>query len=258
MRITEVLYPTLVRRHTRGDGHGFDRALIDSIRYEVVGMLLIASAIGGAAHSVLDVFGPGFGRATAALALLMLFPMLASVAGTQTQALWATDRPGLTSLVAALRLIVTIGLLVMLTPSLGMIGPALALLAGYVAGIVASGIALHRFLTRPSRATWPLRERLSLVLAYGAGFVAANLGEHALGSIAALPLCLIAGIAAYAVVFVLSGGVNQRDRERLTLVLAAVRSRRRAAAVGPAPASSGTEGSSQPDGRQAAPTKLSA
>ena len=62
LRITEVLYPTLVGRHSDGDGHGFDRALIDSVRYEVVGMLLIAAALGGAAYSVLDVFGPGFGR----------------------------------------------------------------------------------------------------------------------------------------------------------------------------------------------------
>ncbi len=49
-----MLYPTLVGRHTTGDGHGFDRALIDSIRYEMIGMLLIAAAIGGTAHAVLE------------------------------------------------------------------------------------------------------------------------------------------------------------------------------------------------------------
>src|SRR5262249_12095572 len=57
MRITEVLFPTLVGRHSTGDGHGFDRALIDSIRYEVIGMLLLAAAIGGCARSMLDLFG---------------------------------------------------------------------------------------------------------------------------------------------------------------------------------------------------------
>ena len=36
------------------------RAMIDSIRYEVSGMLLIAAASVGAAHSVLTIFGPGF------------------------------------------------------------------------------------------------------------------------------------------------------------------------------------------------------
>ncbi len=72
-------------------------------------MLLIAAAIGGAAHSVLKVFGPGFSRATPALALLALFPALASITATQTQALWATNRPGRTSLIAMVRLVITIG-----------------------------------------------------------------------------------------------------------------------------------------------------
>ena len=34
-QITDVLFPTLVGRRSGGDHHGFDRALIDSIRYEV-------------------------------------------------------------------------------------------------------------------------------------------------------------------------------------------------------------------------------
>lgn len=224
MRITEVLYPTLVGRHTTGDGHGFDRALIDSIRYEVIGMLLIAAVIGGAAHSILEVFGPGFSLATQALALLALFPALASVTVTQTQALWATNRPGQTSLIAIVRLIVTIVLLVVLTPSIGILGPAIALLAGYVAVIVLNGIALRSSLTRPLRATWPLRERFALLAAYAAGFGTANLVGHVLPSIAGLPLVLAAGTVAYAAVFIAGGAVNTRDRRRLTEAIKMARS----------------------------------
>jgi len=215
MRVTEVLYPTLVGRHTKGDGHGFDRALIDSIRYEMIGMLLIAATIGGAAHSVLEVFGPGFGRATSALALLMLYPALASITVTQTQALWATNRPGRTSVIAIVRLGVTIVLLVVLTPSIGIVGPAIAMLGGFLVVIVLAGLALRLSLTRPLRATWPLRERLALVSAYAAGFTAAKLVEHAFPSIASLPLCLAAGAVAYAAVFLACGGINGRDRHRL-------------------------------------------
>jgi O-antigen/teichoic acid export membrane protein len=231
MRITEVLYPTLVGRHTQGDGHGFDRALIDSIRYEVIGMLLIAAAIGGAAHSVLRVFGPGFGLATPALALLMLFPALASIAITQTQALWATDRPGRTSVIAVARLVITITLLVLLTPRLGVVGPALALLVGYLAVIVLNGFALRPFLTRPLRATWPLRERLAVVVAYGAGFAAAHGVERLDPSFFGLLLCFIAGITAYALAFLLCGGVNTRDRGRLREIVEQVRSQRRKRAM---------------------------
>ncbi len=226
MRITEVLYPTLVGRHTQGDGHGFDRALIDSIRYEVIGMMLIAATIGGAARSVLRVFGPGFGLATPALALLILFPALASISVTQTQALWAINRPGRTSAIAVVRLLLTITLLVVLTPKLGVVGPALALLAGYLVVIVLNGIALGPSLARPLRATWPRRERLAVIVAYGAGFGAAHGVEHLNRSILGLLLCFLAGGSTYAAVFLLFGGANTRDRNRLREIADRVRSRR--------------------------------
>lgn len=216
MRISEVLYPTLVGRHTRGEAEGFDRAMIDSIRYEMIVMLLIGAVIGGAAKSVLEVFGPGFSRATSALALLALFPALASITVTQTQALWATNQPGRTSLTAMARVIITIVLLVVLTPRIGVTGPAIALLAGYVVGIVLNGIALRSSLSHPLRATWPLAERLALVGAYAAGFVVASLIEHAVSWPAGLPLSLAGGVSAYTAVFLATGGVNHRDRTRLS------------------------------------------
>lgn len=215
MRITEVLYPTLVGRHSESDGHGFDRALVDSIRYEVIGMLLFAAAIGGAARSVLDIFGPGFAAATPALVLLALYPALASVTVTQTQALWAVDRPGLTSLVAIARLVVTVALLVLLTPPLHMVGPALALLGGFLVVIVLSGAALRHHLSRPLRATWPIRERLALIPCYAAGFGAAHALERVSAPVVSVPLALAAGALAFAAVLAVCGGLNRRDRRRL-------------------------------------------
>jgi len=225
-RITEVLYPTLVGRHAQGDRHGFDRALIDSIRYEVIGMLAIAAVLGGAAHSVLAIFGPGFSSATTALALLVLFPALASVTATQTQALWATNRPGLTSVIAGVRLAITIVLLVVLTPSIGMVGPAIALLAGYLAVVALSGLALRPSLARPLRFTWPIRERIALLAAYAGGFAAAHGVEQLVPSIAGLLLCLPAGAAAYVAVLLLCRGLNGRDRHRLSEIIAGLRARR--------------------------------
>lgn len=237
MRITEVLYPTLVGRHTRGDGHGFDRALIDSIRYETVGMLLIAAAIGGAAHSILNIFGPGFNRATTALALLAIYPAMASITVTQTQALWATNRPGLTSAIAMVRLAITIVLLVILTPRLGVTGPAIALLAGYLAVIALSGLALGRSLARPLRVTWPLRERAALLYAYALGFAAAHAVEHLLPSTGGLLLALTAGTIIYCAVFFAGGGLNGRDRHRLVEAVEMARSFRKRARSGRAPRS---------------------
>jgi O-antigen/teichoic acid export membrane protein len=225
-RITEVLYPTLVGRHLSGDGEGFDRALIDSIRYEVIAMLGLAAALGGAARAVLAVFGPGFARAGTALALLALFPVLASVTLTQTQALWAADRPGRTSLIALGRLAVTLALLFLLTPSIGITGPAIALLAGYALVVVLSGLSLREFMAAPLRATWPLRQRVVLPLAYAAGFLAARVVERELPSPGAVPLDLAAGLVAYTAIFLVLGGVNGRDRERLGQARAWLQARR--------------------------------
>ena len=179
---------------------GFDRALIDSIRYEVFGMLLLAAIIGGAAHPILTLFGSGFARASDALVLLALFPALAAVSVTQTQALWSTDRPGRTSLIALVRLLVTIALLIVLTPSMGIVGPAIALLAGYVVVILLSGLALRPVLARPLRSTWPLRERFALFASYALALGASALVAHLVPSVAGLPLCLGSGTAAYLLV----------------------------------------------------------
>lgn len=225
MKITEVLFPTLVGRKSEGDGHGFDRALIDSIRYEVIGMLLFAATIGGAAHAVLKIFGPGFDAAAPALALLAIYPALASVTVTQTQGLWAVDRPGLTSLIAIARLVVTVALLVVLTPRMHMVGPALALLGGFAVVVVLSGVALRGHLERPLRATWPRRERLVLLLSYAAGFGAAHAVEGVAAPVLAIPLALLAGGLAFSAVLVACGGFNERDRHRLADATAALRTR---------------------------------
>jgi O-antigen/teichoic acid export membrane protein len=214
MKITEVLFPTLVDRHTSGDGHGFDRALIDSIRYEVVGMLLLAATLGGTARTVLGIFGSGFDIATPALVLLLFFPVLASITITQTQALWAVNRPGVTSTVSVLRLLLTLVLLVLLTPKMNFVGPALALLCGTMLAAVLFGWALRDHLTSPLRATWPVREWLALAAAYGAGFASAHIMQSWLPPIA-LPLSLAGGSIAFVAALWLFGGINGRDRQRL-------------------------------------------
>ncbi|HSZ05254.1 MAG TPA: oligosaccharide flippase family protein [Solirubrobacteraceae bacterium] len=215
-RIVEVLYPTLVARRATGDGDGFDRALIDTIRYALVGMLLIAALCGGAAKSILDIFGPGFSRAAPALELLAAYPALATVTVAQTQAFYAINRPGLTSVIAVARLAVTITLTVVLTPRVGITGPAIALLAGYAAQVTWGTIALVPALSKPLHTIWPRREGLALVASYLVGLEAATVAERVLPGITGLPLSLLAGTAAYVSVAIVCGAVNARDRDRLT------------------------------------------
>ena len=235
--IAAVLYPTLVGRLGRGDGEGFDRALIDSIRYALIGTLIIAAAFGGSAHSLLGIFGPGFNRAAPALAILMLAPVLAAISSAQNMAFLAVGRPGLTSVIALARLALTIALTVVLTPRIGITGPALAILAGSLLQVLWGAIAMRPFLSQSLHLTWPLRERFPALAAYACGFGAAFAVEHAIPTAAGLLLSLSAGTLAYLAAFVLSGGVNGRDRRRLAEGADRVRAwrgRGAAAAVGDA------------------------
>jgi O-antigen/teichoic acid export membrane protein len=227
-RIVEVLYPTLVGRRGRGDGEGFDRALLDTVRYALTGMLLIASVCGGAAYAVLGLFGPGFARAAPAFVLLIAYPAAAAVTSAQTQALWSVDRPGLTSITSLARLAVTVLLTVALTPRLGIVGPAIGMLAGFLLDMTWKTVALRPFLSRSLHETWPLRQRLALVVSYACGFATARVIEQSVPSLGGLLLSLAAGTIAYCAAVLLAGGLNQRDRERLIEILAMARARRRA------------------------------
>ncbi|HTZ62605.1 MAG TPA: lipopolysaccharide biosynthesis protein [Solirubrobacteraceae bacterium] len=225
-RIVEVLYPTLVGRRARGDHSGFDRALLDTTRYALVGMLLIASVCGGAAHGILSVFGPGFARAAPAFALLIAFPALATITSAQTQALWSVDRPGLTSVTSIARVSATVALTLLLTPRLGIVGPAIALLAGYLLEMAWKTVVLLPFLSGPLHETWPARQRVAVAVAYAFGFVASRSIERLAPSLGGLLLSLVAGTLAYVAALFLAGGTNERDRRRVGELVGTVRARR--------------------------------
>jgi hypothetical protein len=89
-----------------------------------------------------------------------------------------------------------------------------------------NSVALLPFLSRALRVTWPLRQRFALVTAYVAGFAVARAVEHSDSSFGGLLLSLILGSAAYLAAFLASGGLNQRDRDRLTEMIGRARSRR--------------------------------
>jgi O-antigen/teichoic acid export membrane protein len=230
-RITEMLFPTLVERRSTGDRVGFDRALVDTIRYCTAGMLLPAAAVGGAATSVMALFGPGFGRAAEALSVILLMPALITVAQVLRNALFAVDRPWLSSIIALLRMAITIAATVALTSWLGITGTALGLLAGALVDVAWMALAVRGHLASPLTTWWPARQMAAVLAAYGAGFAAARAVETALPGLAGLVPALVVGCAAYAAVFAAAGGVTSRDRRRLGRAVALLRDRRRRAAA---------------------------
>lgn len=225
-RITEMLFPTLVERREQGDHVGYDRALLDSIRYAAAGMLLIASVAGGAAQGVMALFGPGFDRAADALAIVLLFPVLATLADMQFGALWAANRPLSSTAVAVSRMCVVVALSAALVGPLGINGVAIALAAGYAVGLLAVSRLTRTELSGPVRALFPARAVIALPLAYAAGFVSARVSYGAVDELWMLPFAGAIGALAYLATLLVMGGLLPRDRARLSSAVGAFRQRR--------------------------------
>lgn len=217
-KITEMLFPTLVARREAGDGRGFDRALIDTLRYSTLMMLVVASVGGGGAFAIMDLFGPGFAAAAPAFSILMLLPAVTTVAVIQSYALYAVDRPGLASWIAIGRLVVTVALGYGLTRAIGLEGAAIGLVGGAVFDVVWKSVVVRQYLTRPVRELWSLRQMVAAGVAYAGGFVAAHAVHELVPALAALPLTLAAGAWGFAALFYFGGGLNERDRERIEQV----------------------------------------
>jgi len=227
-RVTEMLFPTLVERRAKGDDAGFDRVLLDTIRYAAVGMLLPAAAGGGASRGVMTLFGPGFDEVAAALALILLMPAMSTISNVQRHALYAVERPLTATASAFLRMITTIATSIALSIWLGPAGTALAVILGFAADSAFMFWATRRHLRTRVTTLWPVRQMAALVLAFAAGFLVAHAVYGAIPTYPGVVLALIAGALAYVGVFLASGGVGERDRGRLTDLRAALAARRAA------------------------------
>lgn len=213
-RVTEMLFPTMVERYKAGDRTGFDRSLIDTVRYMVVALLGLAAAVGGAAVGVMEIFGPGFDAAANALVLLMLLPAYSAVVSSQEQAMYAVNRPGVPSLVEIARLLATVGMTISLGVAFGATGVALGLLlSATLAGLI-YGAVLRGYLEASFTRFWPPRELAALLIAYLVGFLVAHTIDGAVHAIWGTVVALIVGAISFAVAFTLAGGINRRDRTR--------------------------------------------
>jgi O-antigen/teichoic acid export membrane protein len=228
-RVTEMLFPTLVERGASGDAEASDRALVDSVRYSAIGMLFPGAVIGAVAPGVMALFGPGFGQGADALAVLMVVPAVVTVSGIQTVSMWAGDRPWATTVVSLLRMVIVVTLTIELTHAFGIVGAAIALLAGHLVGLVVNAVLVQPHLGGPVARFVSLRQGAAIPLAYGAGVV---LGRVVYDHLAQVPGVLAGSLVAalaYVAVLLVAGGTNQRDRERLRQVRQAARQRLRRA-----------------------------
>jgi O-antigen/teichoic acid export membrane protein len=213
-RITEMLFPELVERRRRGDDAGFARALVDTMRYVGTALVLMAAAGGGAAPGIMALYGPGFERGAAALAILLLFPGAQTLSNIQTHALMALDRPATVTYVSLCRMVVTVGAVIPLTLAMGITGTAIGLLAGIVFDFAVRTAIVRHHLHQPFAKLWPLRQALAMAGAYACAFAAARTVDDALGHAAGLVVGLAVGVGVFAIVFVGVGGLSATDKAR--------------------------------------------
>ena len=221
-RIGEMVFPTLVERHVGDDRRGFDRALVDSLRYLACGLLLPAAAGGGAAAGIMDLFGPGFSQASTALAIVLVLPAIAAISNIQVDALLAVGRPLATTWLSIARLAATVPLTVILTLSMGVTGTALGVALGFVVQLGVQIVVLRAHLSQPLLRLWPVRQLTGLLLAYAGGFSVAHLVDSATPGPLGLLASLTAGALTYALAMLVIGGMLPRDRDRASAMVRAV------------------------------------
>jgi O-antigen/teichoic acid export membrane protein len=226
-KITEALFPTLMLRRSREDTEGFERAFVDTIRYLTAGLLLAAAVGGGGAQAVMWIFGPGFSAGADALALLLLVPWLYGVDACFGILLMAENRPLAVSAVNGARLLVTVLSSIPLIHWLGIEGAAIGLVLGYVATTGVLFAQSRRHLSRPLLELWPIRAMAPPLVAYVVAFAIGRVVDGATDGLPGLLLTMFAGTCAYLGAFILGGGIQAADEERVQRVLSALHSRRR-------------------------------
>jgi O-antigen/teichoic acid export membrane protein len=226
IRIVQMLFPTLVARRSAGDHGGFDRALVDTMRYSLVLTLLLPAVAGGAAPAVMAIFGPGFAQASDALGILLFNVSLGSLSIILAYALYAVDRPGLTSWIGALRLVVTVGVSYPAILAFGLEGAALGLVCGVLADVACKQWALRGHLSSPLHTWWPTRQIVGLIVAGAVGYGVSRALVNVIPYPGGLPAILLGGTAAYGLAYLGLVGLTERDRARIRWLRDRVRQRR--------------------------------
>jgi O-antigen/teichoic acid export membrane protein len=227
-RITEMLFPTLVERHNAEDHEGFDRALVDSIRYVTVVLLLPAAAGGGAARGIMSLYGAGFAQGSTALAILLVLPAILTAASMQTHALLAVNRPLTTTAVSLARAAATLGSGIALSLWLGISGMALAIASGGVVQLILQYRTTRSHIATPLLELWQARQILGLGVAYASGFAVSYGLDRLVPEPGGLILGLAGGTITYGAMLLLVGGLDRRDRERTKKMLEQLRGLRSA------------------------------
>jgi O-antigen/teichoic acid export membrane protein len=165
------------------------------------------------------VYGSGFTSGAGALAFLAFVPGVMTLAAVQSHALFAVDRGLRASVYGVLRALVTLAASIPLAVAYGPTGLGAGILLGASAQLALLTLELPHHLACRLSQLWPRHEMVALVVAGLAAYAASRAVSASSGEIAALILAPAAGLAVAAIAFVLLGGTQRRDRERIGRVV---------------------------------------
>jgi O-antigen/teichoic acid export membrane protein len=218
-RLSEMLFPTLLARRDQAHRRAFDTALWDSIRYGGAIMAFPAAVGGGAAESVMALFGPGFGAGSDALAVLLVYPLLFVMTELQGQAMMARNRPWVPTATALVGAAASIAGTIIGADANGATGAAVGFVAGTLLRFVLQTMVSARD-TLGLRQLVPARQFVGWLAAGAFAFAAARFADDAVAPLLlGLVLAGAAGTAAYGAGVLLLAGLLPRDRERITQLL---------------------------------------
>ncbi|MCU1488008.1 MAG: hypothetical protein JWN67_4754 [Actinomycetia bacterium] len=211
-RVNEILFPTLTERYESGDVVGYERILLGAVRMTALPLAIAAGAGGGAAVGILGMFGPGFSRGAGALAFLLVAYSLTVITMIQGGGLLAAGRPGWSTWVAVVRLVVSVGLMVPFAHLFGATGVGAALFVGCLVVAVQAAWFLRRASLSAASTAAQVRTVAVVGLVYAIAFIVARVVDLALPGVLGAGIAVGAGALAAVPVAFLPGGVTGGER----------------------------------------------
>ena len=226
-RINEVLLPQLVQQRHAGIEAHVTYTIERTTRRVSVALGLIVASVGGAAHGVLELFGPGFSAADHALALLLVAHTAAVLSMVWNQSFIAADRPGLVSWISASRGLIVIPCMFVAAKWWGITAVAFVWASGFVIETMVKIAWARRTVLVGARSGVPLRFGLRVAATTGIGYVAGLGLDRLLGGPVGTLMALAGGSAAYVVAAIATGALSSADVRRVVVGSKRLLARRR-------------------------------
>jgi len=227
-RISEILFPTLVRHHDRRQPAEFADLLDRTVRLSAAAVFLPVACADGVARPVLQVFGPGFDQATTAMVVLFLGYGCWVISDIISQPIIAIGLPGTLTATTIASSLVTGATMYPFAERWGATGVGVSLLIGWALQlIVRDRITRTRVLEEGTTITTG-HTLMATAAAWAAGFAAARIAADALPGFAGLVVGLVVGVIAYTAAGASCGLVT---RDELRAVREAIRRQQTVAAA---------------------------